>query len=85
MLPRTIIIRNDASFLELTSDGCNSWNICNCKWWPKGIRYRNPTGTPKMSLMECNEIISSFISNNLNSLPESLVLKSSEASTIKLL
>lgn len=45
------------------------------KWWPDGIPYRNPTGTPKMNLKQCNQIITSFIIANVGCLPEILVLR----------
>ena len=48
------------------------------KWWPNAIVYRNPTGTPKMNLLECDEVIKSFIDKNISFLPENLVLRAKE-------
>ncbi|XP_066932767.1 uncharacterized protein [Clytia hemisphaerica] len=61
------------------SKGCINWKTCPLlSWWPSDVPFKNPTGTPKMTVVECDKVITSFVYGELVHLPEDLILESEE-------
>lgn len=37
------------------------WSKNKPEWWPDSVPFRNPSGTPKMTMVDCNTVIKTFI------------------------
>lgn len=37
------------------------WSKNKPEWWPDTVPFRNPSGTPKMTMVDCNTVVKTFI------------------------